>query len=82
MPRTIIDTESSKPAYRRRLLVRWTIIIVLFIVAVLAGVRVWQATRPRMGTGAVLVPGKVALVLKPGAGSPRWGPQFRREDAS
>jgi hypothetical protein len=70
MPREIIDTESSKPAYRRRLLVRWAIIIVLFVAAVLAGIRVWQATRPRMGTGAVLIPGKVALVLKPGAGSP------------
>jgi hypothetical protein len=68
MPRQIIDTESSKPAYRRRLLVRWVIIIVLFIVAVLAAVRVWEATRPRMSTGAAVVPGKVALVLKPGAG--------------
>jgi hypothetical protein len=70
MPRQIIDTESSKPAYRRRLLVRWVIIIVLFIVAVLAAVRIWEATRPRMSTGSVLVPGKVARVLKPGAGSP------------
>jgi hypothetical protein len=70
MPRQIIDTESSKPTYRRRLLVRWAIIIVLFIIAVLAAVRLWEATRPRMSTGAVLVPGKMARVLKPGAGSP------------
>ncbi len=70
MPRQIIDTESSKPAYRRRLLLRWAIIVVLFIIAVLAGVRVWQATRPRMATGAVVVPGKLARILKPGAGSP------------
>lgn len=82
MPRQIIDTESSKPAYRRRLLIRWTIIVVLFIAAVLACLRLWQATRPRMSTGALLVPGKVARILKPGAGSPRSGPQFRREDAS
>ncbi len=70
MPRQIIDTESSKPAYHRRVLLRWVIIIVLFIVAILAALRVWQATRPRMSAGAVLVPGKVALRLKPGAGSP------------
>jgi hypothetical protein len=54
VPRQIIDTESSRPAYRRRLLVRWVIVLVLFIAAVLAGVRVWQATRPRMVTGALL----------------------------
>jgi uncharacterized membrane protein YoaK (UPF0700 family) len=70
MPRQIIDTESSKPAYRRRLLVRWVIIIVLFVVAVLAAVRFWQATRPRISTGMLAFPGKVALRLKPGAGSP------------
>jgi hypothetical protein len=70
VPRQIIDTESSKPAYRRRLLLRWVIIVVLFVVAILAGVRLWQATRPRMTAGAVFVPGKVARVLKPGAGSP------------
>lgn len=70
MPRQIIDTESSKPAYRRRLLARWVIILILFVVAVLAGVQVWQATRHRITSGATLVPGKVARVLKPGAGSP------------
>jgi len=70
MPRQIIDTESSKPAYHRRLVVRWIIILALFIVAVLAAVRIWQSTRPRITAGAVLVPGNVAHVLKPGPGSP------------
>lgn len=66
MPRQIIDTESSRPAYRRRLLVRWLIILALFIAAVLAGVRIWQTTRPSLVTGALAVPGKMALVPKPG----------------
>ena len=52
MPRQIIDTESGRPAYRRRVATRWLIILVLFIVAVLAGIRVWQATRPRVAAGA------------------------------
>lgn len=80
MPRQIIDTESSRPAYRRRRLVSWLIVLVLFIAAVLAGVRIWQTTRPRMVTGALVVPGKVALVPKPGPGSPRWGAPFNWRD--
>ena len=48
MPRSIIDTESSRPAYRRRLLVRWIIIAALVAVAIVVGVRFWQASRPRM----------------------------------
>jgi hypothetical protein len=75
MPRQIIDTESGRPAYRRRLLVRSVIVLVLFIAAVLAGVRIWQATRPRITTGALAFPGKVAQLPKPGPGSPRWGEQ-------
>jgi hypothetical protein len=53
------------------------IILVLFIVAVLAGIRVWQATRPRVAAGAVLVPGKAALI-----GKQAPVPHFRRKDAA
>ncbi|MGC2130674.1 MAG: hypothetical protein WA629_11330 [Candidatus Aquilonibacter sp.] len=77
MPRQIIDTEASRPAYRRRVAVRWVIILLLFIVAVLAGVRIWQATRPRMAAGAALIPGKAALV-----GKQAPVPHFRRKDAA
>lgn len=77
MPRQIIDTESGRPAYRRRVGIRWLIVLVLFIVAVLAGVRVWQATRPRVAAGAVLVPGKAALI-----GKQPPVPHFRRKDAA
>lgn len=64
MPRQIIDTESSRPAYRQRLIVRWTIIIVLFILAILAAVRLWQVSRPRMVSGVARVPGIAASVPK------------------
>jgi cytoskeletal protein RodZ len=48
MPRSIIDTESSRPAYRRRLLVRWIVIAVLMLAALAVGVWLWQASRPTM----------------------------------
>jgi cell division septal protein FtsQ len=44
MPRSIIDTESSRPAYRRRLAIRWVIVVLVVLAAVAAGVRYWQAT--------------------------------------
>jgi hypothetical protein len=43
MPRQIIDTESSRPAYRRRLTVRWVIIAFLIVLAFLAAWHFWQA---------------------------------------
>jgi hypothetical protein len=70
MPRQIIDTESSRPAYRRRLAVRWVIMLLLCLVAVAAGIRFWQASHPRSGVGRAAVPGKMARLLKPGTGSP------------
>jgi hypothetical protein len=48
MPRSIIDTESSRPAYRRRLLVRWIIVAVLVLGAIAAGYHFWQASRPHV----------------------------------
>lgn len=47
MPRSIIDTESSRPAYRRRLAVRWLIAILIAAAAVAAGIHFWQASRPK-----------------------------------
>ena len=48
MPRSIIDTESSRPAYRRRLAVRWIVIAVLALGVIAVGFRLWQASRPGM----------------------------------
>lgn len=47
MPRSIIDTESSRPAYQRRLAVRWIIIAVLVLVAAAASVHFWQASHAK-----------------------------------
>jgi predicted negative regulator of RcsB-dependent stress response len=44
MPRSIIDTESSRPAYQRRLAIRWIIVVALLAAALVVGVRFWQAT--------------------------------------
>jgi predicted negative regulator of RcsB-dependent stress response len=44
MPRSIIDTESSRPAYRRRLAIRWIVAVVILAVIVAAGVYFWQAS--------------------------------------
>jgi hypothetical protein len=48
MPRSIIDTESSRPAYRRRLAIRWIIVVVVILAAVAIGVHFWQASHPTM----------------------------------
>ncbi len=64
MPRQIIDTESGRAAYVRRLVLRWIIIAVLVIVAVLAALRVWQTTHPRVVTQTSAAPGKVAHALQ------------------
>jgi hypothetical protein len=48
MPREIIDTESSRPAYRRRLTIRWIVVAVLIVIAAAAAYHFWQASRPHM----------------------------------
>ena len=71
MPRQIIDTESSRPAYRRRLAARWVIVLLLVLIAMVAGVQVWRVTRPRIATGALTDPGKVGSIRKPGPPVPQ-----------
>lgn len=46
MPRQIIDTESSRPAYQRRLAFRWIVVAVVVLIAALAGFHFLQATHP------------------------------------
>ena len=45
MPRQIIDTESSRPAYQRRLFVRWVVVAVLLLAAAFAGLSWMKAHR-------------------------------------
>jgi hypothetical protein len=71
MPRQIIDTESGRPAYRRRVALRWIIAIVLVVVAAAAAFELWQSTRPRLTTGAAAAQGKIAHVLQTTVRFPR-----------
>jgi hypothetical protein len=43
MPRQIIDTESSRPAYRRRLVVRWVAGVLAIALAAFVGWWLWKA---------------------------------------
>ena len=45
MPRQIIDTESGRPAYRRRVLTRWLIAIAVLVIAAFVAFKVWEARR-------------------------------------
>jgi len=71
MPRQIIDTESGRPAYRRRLALRWVIVAVLLLAAVLVAFRLWQNTRPRLPAAASFVQENRLGYQNPGPGSPR-----------
>lgn len=48
MPRRIIDTESSRPAYQRRVLLRWLVVLAVFVAAVLVATQLWKAHRPSL----------------------------------
>lgn len=58
MPRQIIDTESSKPAYQRRLAIRWIVTIVLIVIIVFVAVEWWRTTHHPVPVGAA--PGNAA----------------------
>ena len=46
MPRQIIDTESSRPAYQRRLLVRWIVGCLVVIILGFLAFMAWKASHP------------------------------------
>ena len=46
MPREIIDTESSRPAYERRLLVRWILVGLVVIFLGFLAFMAWKASHP------------------------------------
>ena len=69
MPRQIIDTESSRPAYQRRLAVRWVVIVLCIVIAVFIAFEIWKAShRPPANLG----------LLSPLT----WGLVYRRKDVS
>lgn len=59
MPRQIIDTESSKPAYHRRLAIRWIVTIVLIAIVAFVAFELWRTTHHATAVGQI-APGNVA----------------------
>lgn len=70
MPRQIIDTESSKPAYHRRLAVRWTVTIILIVIIAFAAFEFLKASHHAAPVGLVH-PGKAARLSNLGLLSSR-----------
>jgi hypothetical protein len=66
VPRQIIDTESSRPAYRRRVIVRWTAILLIVVVLVVAGVSWWRSSHHALPAGAGAIPGNAVRVVNQG----------------
>jgi hypothetical protein len=46
MPRQIIDTESSRPAYQRRVTIRWIAVLLICAIVVFLAFEAWKAHRP------------------------------------
>lgn len=50
MPRQIIDTQSSRPAYVRRLTLTWVVVIAVAVVIAIAGYTIWRGHLPFTGS--------------------------------
>jgi len=70
VPRQIIDTESSKPAYQRRLAIRWIIAIMLIVIIVFFAFEYLKASHHSVPVG-LAVPGKAARLSNLGLLSSR-----------
>lgn len=60
MPRQIIDTESSRPQYVRRLVVTWVVLAIVVVILVFAAIAVYgrfaQPAHPRAVPTAAVQP--------------------------
>ncbi len=56
MPRQIIDTESSKPAYHRRLAIRWIIAIVVIAIVAFVAFEFWRSSHHAVPVGLMGLP--------------------------
>lgn len=60
MPRQIIDTESSRPQYVRRLVVTWVVLAIIAVILVLLAIAVYgryaQPAHPRAVPTATVQP--------------------------
>ncbi|MDQ2865033.1 MAG: hypothetical protein M3R51_02285 [Candidatus Eremiobacteraeota bacterium] len=57
MPRQIIDTESSRPAYLRRRIITWIVALVIVVVIGLVAVETLRAHPHFVGASIVAIPG-------------------------
>ncbi len=53
MPRQIIDTESSKPAYHRRLAIRWIVTVVLIVIVAFIAFELWKTSHHATPVGLI-----------------------------
>ena len=51
MPRQIIDTESSRPAYQRRIAIRWIVVVTLIVIIALVAFEVWRTSHHPVAAG-------------------------------
>ena len=77
MPRQIIDTESSRPAYVRRIAVRWVVAIVVLALVAIVAFEVLKSHPHLIGAAIVPVPGKFGA-----QGNLGPIPQYRRGHAA
>jgi hypothetical protein len=56
VPRQIIDTESSKPAYHRRLAIRWIVAIVLIVIIAFVAFELWRSSHHAAAVGLMGLP--------------------------
>ena len=59
MPRQIIDTESSRPAYVRRTIIRWTIVILVIVIVAFFVIELLRSHHPATAAGALMIPGNL-----------------------
>lgn len=74
MPRQIIDIESSRPAYQRRLAIRWIVAIVLVLILAFVAFELWKGSHHGATVGWA-APGNVARLSNLGllSSRPAWG---------
>lgn len=71
MPRQIIDTESSKPAYHRRLAIRWVVTVILIAIIAFVAFELWRASTHHAVPVGLAHPGKAARLSNLGLLSSR-----------
>lgn len=59
MPRQIIDTESSRPAYVRRTIIRWTIVVLVIAIVAFFVIELLKSHHPAAASAVLMLPGNL-----------------------